>query len=150
MQNNAYRRSGLLLLLIIALALTTCRDKDKHDIVIHLVPYNYEGPLIESLQLRGRQLKRSGDSIFIAYDERGVAIYRDTIVHFSGIQEKYFYAKDGHIVSPEIMVDKKDAYHGICANGHPFYAVIIQRYNSSMLNFKKVRRKKVNEYICDH
>lgn len=138
-----------LLLLFSWLILSACGKKNSPVIVIHLVPFNYEGVLIESLQSDGLKLQRSGDTLFIPYDERGIAIYRDTIVHFSGIQEKYFYAKDGKISSAPLSVDSEKAYHGICVNGHPFYSVVVSRNYPSSLLFKKEQKEKVEKYICD-
>lgn len=139
-----------LLFLFTWLILSACGNKDSRVIVIHLVPFNYEGVLIESLQSDGQRLQRRGDTLFIPYDERGVAIYRDTIVHFSGIQEKYFYAKDGKkIRSTPLSVDSQNAYHGICVNGHPFYSVVVSRNYPSSLLFKKEQKEKVEKYICD-
>ena len=138
-----------LLFLFTWLILSACANKNSRVVVIHLVPFNYEGVLIESLQSDGQRLQRSGDTLFIPYDERGVAIYRDTIAHFSGLKEKYFYAKDGKISSAPQSVDSQNAYHGICVNGHPFYSVVVSRNYPSSLLFKKEQKEKVEKYICD-
>lgn len=141
-------KKNWLFFLPVSILLACCQQKDPEYTVIHLVAANYEGPLIESLQKEGSLLNRSGDTIFVNYDERGVAVYRDTLVHFSGIVEKYFYSDGGKIISDELTIKKNEYYHGVCINDRPFYSVIV-RYKDFKTPFKAKQKALVKEYICN-
>ena len=139
------KRTKLLLILFFLLG---CKNPhEKEYVLYHLIPVDYEGPLISMQSSEGKALEVVVDTLFFKYDKKGMAFYKRINQSYEEVNEWYFYVDEFGEITGECPIFGGTEQTGVC-RGRPYSSVIASDKVEMIEYYKDRRFQMFNEMEC--